>query len=103
MEMNILVRSGDKETEWTARRISRDQVSLVYDSKVMYDFVKEGHFDFGSPLLQGAPSQVVHVDFGITVNHGAVPGCETGCSFINFFKFVNLVRQVGIPNTTAII
>ena len=101
--MDILVRTGDKEAELATRRISRDQVSLVYESEVRYDFVKEGHFDFGSPLLQGAPSQVIHIDFGIAVNHGAVPGCETGCSFINFFEFVNMVRQVVILNATAII
>ena len=39
MKMNILVRTGDKEAEWATRRISRDQVSLVYDGKVMYDLV----------------------------------------------------------------
>ena len=101
--MDILVRTGDKEAEWATRRISRDQVSFVYDSEVMDHFVKDGHFNFGSPFLQGAPSQIIHIDFSITVNHGAVSGCETGCSFVNFFEFINLVRQMGIPNATTVI
>ena len=92
MEMDILVRTGDKEAELATRRISRDQVSLVYDSQVMYDFEKEGDFNFDSPLLQGAPSQIIHIDFSIAVNNGAVSGCETGCSFANFFKFIDVVR-----------
>ena len=56
MKMNILVRTGDKEAERATRRISRDQVSFVHDSEVMNDFVKEGHTNFGSPLLQGPPA-----------------------------------------------
>ena len=103
MKVDIFIRAGDKEAERATRRISRDQVSLIYDGKVVNNFIKEGHFNFGSSFLQGAPSQVIHINFGITVNHGAVSGCETGCSFVNFFEFVKLVRQVGIPDATAII
>ena len=78
MKVDIFIRAGDKEAERATRRISRDQVSFVHDSEVMNDFVKEGHFNFGSPFLQGAPSQIIYIDFSIAVKHGAVSGCKTG-------------------------
>ena len=89
--MNILLWTGDKEIECATRRVCRDQVSFIYDGEVMDNFVKEGNFNFSSPFLQGAPSQIIHIDFSIAVNHGAVSGCKTVifCYFFQVYRFSN--------------
>ena len=46
---------------------------------------------------------LVHIDSSDAVNHGVVSGGETGCSFLIFFKFIDLGREMGSPNATTIV